>query len=68
MDLRTALTLSGACMALGVFAGWRGAQPPNPMKGPRMVPWRFLMVLAATGALIFGIAAAQLAGLAPPSR
>jgi hypothetical protein len=68
MDIRTALALAGACVAVGVFAGWRGARPPNPMKGPRMIPWRFLMVLAATGALIFGVAAAQLAGFGPPPR
>jgi hypothetical protein len=61
MDIGAALSLAGACAAVGVFAGWRGARPPNPMKGPRMVPWRFLMVLAATGAILFGLTAAHLA-------
>ncbi|MBL8772304.1 MAG: hypothetical protein JNK30_13060 [Phenylobacterium sp.] len=68
MDIRTALALSGACLAVGVLAGWRGARPPDPMRGPRMVPWRFLMLLAVSGAIIFGFAAAQLAGFGPPPR
>ncbi|MBX3484365.1 hypothetical protein [Phenylobacterium sp.] len=61
MDIRTALSLAGACAAMGVFAGWRGARPPDPMKGPRMIPWRWVMVLAATLALTFGGMAAHLA-------
>ena len=61
MDIRTALSVAGMCAMVSVFAGWRGARPPNPMKGPRMVPWRFVMVLAATGALLFGISAAHMA-------
>ena len=68
MDIRTALALSGAFAVLGVFAGWRGARPFDPRKGPRMVPWRFVMVLAAAGAIIFGVSAAQLAGFGPPGR
>jgi hypothetical protein len=68
MNLSTALALAGACLAVGILAGWRGARPPDPMKGPRMVPWRFLMVLAAAGAIVFGAAAAQLAGFGPPPR
>ena len=68
MDIRTALSFAGACAAVGVFAGWRGAQLPDPIKGPRMVPWRFVMVLAATGALLFGLTAAQMAGFGPPGR
>lgn len=47
MNLNTTLILTGAAVALAVFAGWRGAQPPNPLKGPRMTPWRFIMVGAA---------------------
>ncbi len=52
MDLKTTLILLAASIAVGVFAGWRGAQPPNLLKGPRMVPWRFVMVLAAALAML----------------
>ena len=43
---------AGALALVAVFAGWRGARPPNLRRGPRMVPWRFLMVLSATGAIL----------------
>lgn len=38
-------------MVAVVFTGWRGARPPNVVKGPRMMPWRFLMLLS--GAMTF---------------
>ena len=68
MDLRTVLALSGAFAAIGVFAGWRGARPFDPRRGPRMVPWRFIMVLAAAGAVLLLFQAAQLAGFGPAGR
>jgi hypothetical protein len=51
--------------ALAAFAGWRGAQPPNPLKGPRLVPWQLIMLFAAAGAFILLLAAAHEAGLLP---
>lgn len=68
MEPRIALVLSGAFAVVGVFAGWRGARPFDPRKGPRMVPWRFIMVLAAAGAITLLFQAAELAGLRPPGR
>jgi hypothetical protein len=65
MDLHTSLALCGGLLVIAVFAGWRGSRPPNPHKGPRMVPWRFIMTLAAAGALILLFQSAQLAGLGP---
>lgn len=46
----------GAAIAVGLIlvaaaAGWRGARPPDPQRGPRLAPWRFIMLLAATGAI-----------------
>ncbi|HEY3949265.1 hypothetical protein [Phenylobacterium sp.] len=52
MDLTLAAGLTGALLALAVFAGWRGARPPDPRRGPRMIPWRPIMLVAATGAII----------------
>jgi len=51
MDMTLTLGLSASLLALAVFAGWRGARPPNPHKGPRLMPWRFVM-LAAAAALV----------------
>jgi hypothetical protein len=63
MRLTLTLWLLGACVALAIFAGWRGARPPDPMRGPRMAPWRFLMLLAACLALVFVVHLANLLGL-----
>ncbi|MGZ6014559.1 MAG: hypothetical protein ACXWKM_02335 [Phenylobacterium sp.] len=47
MDLTLTLEVAAGFFALAVFAGWRGARPPNPHKGPRLAPWRFIMLLSA---------------------
>lgn len=66
MDLRLTLILLAASLALTVFAGWRGAQPPNLIKGPRMVPWRFLMILGAALAMLLVIHLGTLGGVTRP--
>lgn len=68
MDPRTLLALSAGCAALAVFAGWRGARPPNPLKGPRMIPWRWLMVISATAAILLFSLSEQAAGIQLPRR
>jgi len=47
MDLTLSLKVAAGFLAVAVFTGWRGARPPNPHKGPRLMPWRFLMILSA---------------------
>ena len=49
--------VAAGLLALAVFAGWRGMRPPNPHKGPRLVPWRWIMLLSATVALIAAVEA-----------
>jgi hypothetical protein len=63
MGLTLTLSLLGACVAVGVFAGWRGARPPDPMRGPRLVPWSLIMTLAACGATVFVVHLVNLLGL-----
>ncbi|MGA0607925.1 hypothetical protein ACO2Q0_18195 [Phenylobacterium sp. VNQ135] len=63
MDLRTTLAILAALAATALFAGWRGAQPPNPHKGPRLAPWRFIMLLAAAGAVLMAVHAVNLLGV-----
>ncbi len=59
------VTLVSAAVGLGlaVLCGWRGARPPNPHKGPRMIPWRFLMLLAAAWVLLMVVHLANLMGV-----
>lgn len=63
MTFQVTLTLAAAFLALAVFAGWRGARPPDFAKGPRLAPWRFIMLLAAAGALLMIVHLANLLGM-----
>jgi hypothetical protein len=63
MSLTLTFSLLAGFLGLAVFAGWRGARPPDLMRGPRLVPWRFLMMLAACGALILLVHAVNLLGV-----
>ncbi len=65
MDLRTTLALGASFAVLAAFAGWRGARPPNPMKGPRLIPWRPIMVFAAAAAVLLLVQAERSLGFGP---
>lgn len=68
MPLETTLIALFCFLALGLFCGWRGARKPDPNKGPRLIPWRLIMVLAAAGAFVLIVHLGGLAGVAPPQR
>jgi hypothetical protein len=63
MDQITTLAIIGICIALGVLCGWRGAQPPNVMKGPRLVPYNFLMLVCVAVGLMMLVHLANLNGV-----
>ncbi len=67
MSLTLTLILLAASLASAVFAGWRGALPPNVVKGPRMAPWRFLMLLGGALAVLLLIHVGTLLGLQRPT-
>lgn len=68
MDLQMTLAAAAGLAALGLFAGWRGARPPDPHRGPRMIPWRFIMLLAAAGAILMLVHAVNLMGFTTGRR
>ncbi|HEX6858844.1 MAG TPA: hypothetical protein VF138_01400 [Caulobacteraceae bacterium] len=63
MSFEVTLAVFAAFLGLAVFSGWRGSRPSNPMKGVRMIPWRWLMVMSAAGALLMLVHLANLAGM-----
>ncbi|CAN7456153.1 hypothetical protein LJR219_003002 [Phenylobacterium sp. LjRoot219] len=63
MGLTLTLSLLAGCVALAVFAGWRGARPPDLMRGPRLMPWSLLMTLAACAAVVLLVHVVNLLGV-----
>lgn len=68
MSLNVTLALTAAFLTLGLFAGWRGARPPNPHAGPRMIPWRLIMLLSAAGVMLMLVHLLNLAGVTTGRR
>lgn len=62
MTLPISLAVTAALIGFTVFAGWRGAQPPNFAKGVRMVPWRGVMLLSSAGVLVMLVHVVNLLG------
>lgn len=68
MSLTLTLTLLAAAIALAVFAGWRGSRPSQPHLGVRMIPWRFVMILAGAVILLLLVHVAALLGMPQATR
>jgi hypothetical protein len=65
MSLQSTILVLTLAVAIAVFCGWRGARRWNVMEGPRMIPWRFLMLLAFALALFMAKQVLELSGLRP---
>jgi hypothetical protein len=63
MDLSVTISAGAAFLALGVVCGWLGARPPNPHKGPRLIPYRAIMVGCAVGLLMMLVHLVNLLGV-----
>lgn len=63
MDVSATLAITAAFLGLTALAAWRGARPPDLMKGPRMIPWRMIMVTGAASTLMLLVHLASLFGL-----
>ncbi|PTS89758.1 MULTISPECIES: hypothetical protein [unclassified Caulobacter] len=68
MDLPFTVTVLVVLLLLAVFCGWRGARPPNVLKGPRMVPWRPLMMACVVGMMLLLVHLLNLLGLETGNR
>ena len=49
MTLPLTLGCAGVALALTVLFGILGARSPRPLGPPRLIPWRFMMILAFVG-------------------
>lgn len=75
MDMTAPITaaLAAGMLILTVLCGWLGARKSRPNSPPRLVPWRFLMLLAFTGMIAMLVHLVTLAregaghGVLPPT-
>ena len=56
------LALLGAGLGVLALAAWRHGRPPEPAKGPRMIPWIMILLVAATWSLVMLVHLANLLG------
>lgn len=62
MGLTITLAITAGAAVLAALFGWLGARPFDMKAGPRLVPYRFLMVLFAAVALMMLVHLVNLAG------
>jgi hypothetical protein len=62
MDLSITLGLAALAICAAVACGWMGARPPDWRRGPRLIPYRGLMLLAAVVTLMLGVHLLNLLG------
>ena len=63
MDIVITAALAVTFAALAAFCGWRGSIPAAPHRGPRMAPWRFLMIACAAVVLMLFVHLINLLGV-----
>ncbi len=63
MDLAPTLVITATAAALAALFGWLGARPPNLQRGPRLAPYRFLMLLCAAVVLVMLVHLANIGGI-----
>jgi len=63
MTLPLTVAIAVACALAAAACGWMGARAPDPHRGPRLIPYRFLMLLSAAGCLAMLVHLANLAGV-----
>ncbi|ESQ85919.1 hypothetical protein AEAC466_01695 [Asticcacaulis sp. AC466] len=70
LDLPITAILTVVAALLTTFFGFMGTRPMNPKKGPRMVPWTFLMLLTFTATMFLIVHVLNLIGVqtAPPPQ
>lgn len=63
MDLPVTACALIVLLAAAAFCGWRGARPPNIIKGPRLMPWRPLMMICVVAVILLLVHLLNLLGL-----
>ncbi len=62
MGIELSIAIAVAAALLAALFGWLGARPADPARGPRLAPYRFLMLVAAAVVLMMLVHLVNLAG------
>jgi flagellar biosynthesis protein FliQ len=62
MSWTATLVSLAAGLAIATFCGWRGAQAPNLIRGPRLIPYRLIMVLSSAWIMLMLVHVVNLLG------
>ena len=62
MDTEITIAITIAAASIAALFGWLGARKPDPARGPRLAPYRFLMLVAAAVVLMMIVHLVNLAG------
>lgn len=62
MTLTMTLIALFVVAALTVVSAWRGSRPPDLTRGPRMAPWRMLMLVGVVTCIFLLVHLVNLAG------
>lgn len=68
LSLPATLALLLAALGLTLVFGWLGARPPDLQRGPRLLPYRFLMLVAAAGGVMVLVHLVNLLGVTTGRR
>ena len=63
MGLTAAAAAAILFLILAVLFGWLGARPINVLKGPRLIPWRPLMMICVVGLMLMMVHLVNLLGV-----
>jgi Kef-type K+ transport system membrane component KefB len=55
-------------LALAVLFGWLGARPINVLKGPRLIPWRPMMMICVVALMLMMVHLVNLLGVQTGSQ
>jgi hypothetical protein len=68
MSWTATLIFAAVTLVLVLGCGWRGAQAPNLRRGPRLFPYRMVMLLGSALLIVLIVHMAAMAGLLPPPK
>ena len=63
MSLPLTAILAAVCALFAAGSGYMGGRAPDPRRGPRMLPWRFFMLLAVVATMLLAVHLLTLLGL-----